>query len=153
MRGKRAFAVKPPPLSGAGERSHMREISEKQILRAFPSEICLYYRPFGFRSPVPEREGGQKSAKKYEELLFSALRDGDKERLASLSAEILKASAKNAKVQKTKSRSFFSRPARPRSGRLYSCPFRQSDAPFQCPPSLLTQKSYKNLTPTFIIRY
>ena len=40
------------------------------------------------------RDMGEKSAKKYKELLFSALRDGDKERLASLSAEILKASAK-----------------------------------------------------------
>ena len=43
------------------------------------------------------RDMGEKSAKKYKELLFSALRDGDKERFAALSAEILKASAKSAK--------------------------------------------------------
>ena len=42
------------------------------------------------------RDMGEKSAKKYRELLFSALRDGDKERFAALSAEILKAGAKNA---------------------------------------------------------
>lgn len=42
------------------------------------------------------RDMGEKSAKKYRELLFSALRDGDKERFAALCAEILKASAKNA---------------------------------------------------------
>ena len=55
---------------------------------------------------------------------------------------------KNAKSQKTKSRSFFSRPARPRSGCLSSRPFRQSYPPFQCPSPFLTQKSYNNLTPT-----
>lgn len=43
------------------------------------------------------RDMDEKSAKKYKELLFSALRDGDKERFAALSAQILKASAKNAK--------------------------------------------------------
>ena len=43
------------------------------------------------------RDMSEKSAKKYKELLFYALRDGDKERFAALSAEILKASAKNAK--------------------------------------------------------
>ena len=42
------------------------------------------------------RDMGERSAKKYRELLFSALRDGDKERFAALSAEILKAGAKNA---------------------------------------------------------
>ena len=42
------------------------------------------------------RDMGEKAAKKYKEALFSALRDGDKERFASLSEEILKASAKNA---------------------------------------------------------
>ena len=39
----------------------------------------------------------EKDRKKYKELLFSALRDGDKERFAALSGEIVKASAKNAK--------------------------------------------------------
>ncbi|MBP5718797.1 MAG: ISLre2 family transposase [Abditibacteriota bacterium] len=43
------------------------------------------------------RDMGEKSAKKYKERLFSALRDGDKERFAALSAQILKASAKSAK--------------------------------------------------------
>ena len=42
------------------------------------------------------RDMGEKAGKKYKERLFSALRDGDKERFAALSAEILKASAKNA---------------------------------------------------------
>ena len=43
------------------------------------------------------RDMGEKSAKKYKELLFSALRDGDKERFAALSGEIPKAGAKSAK--------------------------------------------------------
>ena len=43
------------------------------------------------------RDMGEKTAKKYKELLFFALRNGDKERFAALSAEILKASAKSAK--------------------------------------------------------
>ena len=40
------------------------------------------------------RDMGEKSAPKYKELLFFALRDGDKERFAALSAEIPKASTK-----------------------------------------------------------
>ena len=175
------------------------------------------------------RDMGDKSAKKYREPLFSALRDGDKERFAALSAEILKAngkkaeeapkylskhfdaihirytnpearnggateahisrvlsshlssrpmawsektlkhlvpvlavgqfflkketpddspSLKKAKVKKTKSRSFFSRPARPGQGGLASRTFLQSHLSFQCPPPFLTPKSYNNLTPT-----
>ena len=43
------------------------------------------------------RDMDEKSAKKYKEMLFSALHDGDKERFASLSTEILKASTENAK--------------------------------------------------------
>ena len=42
--------------------------------------------------------------------------------------------------QKNKNRSLFSRLARPRSGRLSPCPFRQGYAPFQCPAPLLTSK-------------
>ena len=41
----------------------------------------------------------EKSAKKYKKLLSSALRDGDKERFAALSAEILKADAKSQKAE------------------------------------------------------
>ena len=43
------------------------------------------------------RDMDEKTAKKYKALLFSALRDGDKERFASLCGKILKASVKNAK--------------------------------------------------------
>ncbi|MBQ6206457.1 MAG: hypothetical protein IJK52_05185 [Oscillospiraceae bacterium] len=47
-------------------------------------------------SPAKRQGYGRKVRQKYRELLFSALRDGDKERFAALSAEILKAGAKNA---------------------------------------------------------
>ena len=67
-------------------------------LRYLPNAVFVldpYHKNKYLRQSV--RDMDDKSAKKYKELLFSALRDGDKERFASLSAEILKASAKSAK--------------------------------------------------------